>query len=163
MTDEELRAYNSKRQVKQLGIVVSDLDEAVKAWTEVYRVGPWSYLHFTNENIDNQVCDGKSVKEKFSYRIAASFIGDLQIELVEANETVPIYQEFLERTGGGIHHFKEKIADENMQEELERFRAIGSETMFGGNFYNLSFYYPDTQKNLGIQIELGNCEKLKKE
>jgi methylmalonyl-CoA/ethylmalonyl-CoA epimerase len=160
MTDDELREFNKKRKIHQLGIVVKNLDEAIKAWQEIYMVGPWTVMEFSNKNVTGIVSDRKSIKEVFKYRIAASYIGELQIELIEANDSMPIYQEFLEKTGGGLHHIKEKISNDKIDEQLSYFAEKGMGLMFGGYYYNINFYYPDTVQKLGVQLELGNCEKI---
>lgn len=42
--------------VRQLGYFVSDLDEALKYWTEVLKVGP--FFKMENAALDNQVYRG---------------------------------------------------------------------------------------------------------
>ena len=66
--------------------------------------------------------------------------------------------DFLKKTGGGIHHIKEKIDEPEMAQTLDWYTQNGMKEILGANYYNVSFHYPDTLEKLGIQIELGNCE-----
>jgi 4-hydroxyphenylpyruvate dioxygenase-like putative hemolysin len=139
---------------------VKDLDSAVENWSGMYCAGPWILMEFNHENLKQIRSDGKSHQAAFHFRIAASYIGEMQIELIEANETMPMYQEFLEQTGGGLHHFKERIPDEKMEDTLAEYERNGCRVIFGGKFHNITFYYIDTKEKLGFNLEIGNCEKL---
>lgn len=159
MNDEELREFNKNRVIFQLGIVVADLDRAIEAWTRVFRAGPWRHATLSNKSMTNMVIGKGSIdRETCDYRVALTMVGDLQIELIEANASTPIYLDFLKKTGGGLHHIKEKIADADMDAELARYRELGMPDIWGANYYNVTFHYPDTVEGLGVQVELGNCE-----
>lgn len=162
MTDEELREYNKGREIRQLGIVVADLDEAIEKWTNNYKVGPWFHLDITSENCRDLVRTDATTKEKFAYRVAASYIGNLQIELIEANETVPLYQDYLNKTGQrqALHHFKEKIPYDEHEKVAEEFAAMGMPDIFSAKLHNIRFLYPDTTDKIGVQVEFGCCGKM---
>ena len=83
-------------------------------------------------------------------------MGDSQIELIEAEYGIPLYLDFLEKNGEGIHHFKEIMPDDKLDKRLAEYKEQGVKILFGGDFYGARFYYPDTIPLLGIQIELGN-------
>jgi len=160
MTESELAAYGKTRRLHQIGIVVKDLDSTVEAWRALYGVEPWTFMEFSHENLKEVRGDGKAYQKGFHFRIAAAYVGETQIELIEANETMPMYQEFLEQTGGGLHHFKERVPNEEMEATLVEYERNGCRTIFGGKFHNISFYYIDTKEKLGFNLEIGNCEKL---
>lgn len=160
MSDSELTTYKKARHLHQIGIVVEDLDSSVKNWREIYGVESWTFMEFNHENLKDIRGDGQSYQEEFHFRIAAAYVGEMQIELVEANETMPMYAEFLKQTGGGLHHFKERVSDDEMEHTLAEYERNGCRTIFGGRFHNISFYYIDTKEKLGFNLEIGNCEKL---
>lgn len=161
MTNEELLAYNKNRKIFQLGIVVKDIDEAVKQWEEVYKVGPWKIVDFGEHCLRDIINEKGSAKPGFAYRAAMTFVGDLQIEFIEANESVPIFNEFLKKTGGGLHHIKEQVSDDILPDMLKEYADRGMPAVFGAHYYNANFYFMDTVEQLGVQIELGNCTPVK--
>lgn len=162
MTVQELCEFNKERRIFQIGLVVADIDKAIEQWENVYHVGPWNRMYFTQECVSNLIADPKAVKEGFAYHAASTMVGDVQVELIEANETVPIFNDFLKKTGGGLHHIKEQIPDEKLPAVLEEYAQRGMPAVFGGFYYNANFYFMDTVDKLGVQIELGNCAKVVK-
>ena len=162
MTDQELYEYNKDRKIFQIGLVVEDIEKAIQQWETVYHVGPWNRMHFTQDSVSRVVRDESAAKEGFAYNAASTMLGDIQIELIEANESVPIFNDFLKKTGGGLHHIKEKIDDEKLPGVLEEYAQQGMPALFGGHYYNANFYFLDTVDKLGVQIELGNCAKVVK-
>lgn len=158
MRNKELLEYNKQRNIFQLGVVVANLEEAMNSWISVFKVGPWTVKTLGSQNLTDLVQKKGAVREEcFKYRIALAMIGELQIELLEANAETPIYMDFLKRTGGGIHHIKEMIGDERMGSELASYESIGVQNIFGANYYNSTFNNLNTVKKLGIFIEIGNC------
>lgn len=161
MTDDQLAAYNKDRKIFQVGFAVDNLEQAMKNWTECYKIGPWRISVLSSDTIPDLIHCDSAVAEKFSYRMATTMVGNIQFELMEANETTPIYSDFLKKRGVGIHHFKEQIPEPSMNAEIERYNELGIQPLYGGHFYNASFYYMDTPSQLsGVLVELGNCETL---
>ena len=157
MTIEELREYNKGRRIFQIGIVVKDIDESVKKWTEEYKVGPWTILTHSNEFLQDSMNKPEAADAEWRFTIGLAMIGDVQIELIAPEYGIPLYEEFLERCGdGSIHHFKEIMPDDEMNAQIEYYESKGAEMVFGGNFYGARFAYPRTKELFGTQIELGN-------
>lgn len=159
MTSEELAAYNKNRRFFQVGIVVPDLDAALKAWTELYSVGPWTVYTHSDDFVAGLKRREDVCAAKFKFRCALTMVGDLQIELIQPVYGLPVYEKFIERTGGGIHHLKEKLSAEELPKRLDELAAKGFETVFSADFYGSLFAYADTAKALGTLIEFGNCAK----
>jgi len=158
MENRALLEYNKKRKIFQLGVVVANLEDAMNSWISVFKVGPWLVKTLGSQNLSDLVLKNGAVREQsFKYRIALAMIGDLQIELLEANAETPIYMDFLKRTGGGIHHIKEMIGDERMDSELASYESIGVQNIFGANYYHSTFNNLDAVEKLGVFIEIGNC------
>ena len=90
-------------ELRQVGIVVRDIEAAMKHWVEVCGVGPWFYT------------DRLAVTE-FSYRgtryddvhisIALANSGDVQLELIQQRCTTPtMYRDFLAAGHEGMQHW----------------------------------------------------------
>lgn len=79
-------------KVCQLGVVVKDLDQVVKDWTENFGFGPWTFLELGN------------------MKYASVFVGQVQFELMQPLEgkqqvgAGELFLDFLSKWGDGIHH-----------------------------------------------------------
>ena len=87
-------------EIFHLGVVVRDLDKAVKIYTEELGYGPFEMgdgAFFADKIINGEIGPGLPMKTA-TYRS-----GTYEIELIEP--TGPsIYMDFLNETGPGIHH-----------------------------------------------------------
>jgi len=90
-------------ELRQVGIVVRDIEAAMRHWVEVCGVGPWFYT------------DKLAVTE-FSYRgtryddvhisIALANSGDVQLELIQQRCATPtMYRDFLAAGHEGMQHW----------------------------------------------------------
>ncbi len=86
-------------EVIQLGVVVRDIDQVVKDWSERFGFGPWSFL------------------ESPSMRFASVFVGPLQFELMQPVEGQPqkgagkLLLDYLSTWGDGVHHVAFGVED----------------------------------------------------
>ena len=137
----------------QIGLVVRDLDEAMRFWAEEMRIGPWVVL-------ENNFGNGR----RFNYRgddsdvdltAAHSYVGDTQIELVvQHNSTPSPYSAFLEAGRQGLHHLGFWPDDyEQSCNDLERmgFEEVAAIYQPTGE-KNASYY--SSPSHLGIVVEL---------
>jgi hypothetical protein len=82
--------------VRQVGYVVTDIDEAVATWLSI-GVGPWYVLR---GQVQSVLYRGEPCTVAVS--IAFSNTGDLQLELIQQEGDTPsIYTEFIQSSGGG--------------------------------------------------------------
>lgn len=47
------------KQLGQISMVVEDVMETAKIWNDEYGIGPWGFLHFTEENMTSMSVHGK--------------------------------------------------------------------------------------------------------
>ena len=87
------------------------------------RIGPWRVFRFTDETVKNLKVDGKPVEGPFEFRIAITHVGDMEIELIQPVRGPMIYEDYLQRRGEGLHHIKEKIADDRMAGVVQDYEA----------------------------------------
>jgi methylmalonyl-CoA/ethylmalonyl-CoA epimerase len=157
MTNEELRALNKTRRIQQIALLTRDLEKSMQAWIDVLRIGPWRVFRFTDKTVKNLRVGGRPVEEPFEFRIGITYIGDMEIELIEPVRGPMIYEEYLQRRGEGLHHIKEKIPDDQMLKAVEDFHARGIDVTQTGQFFADFHFYLDTEPKLDFVYELGNC------
>ena len=157
MTNDELRAFNKNRQIQQIAWLTRDLEKSMQAWIDLLQVGPWRVFRFTEQTVKEFRVGGKLVEEPFEFRIGISFIGEMEIELIQPVRGPMIYEDYLRRKGEGLHHIKEKVSDEQIAGVLAGYRAKGIEVTQTGRFVADFHYYLDTEPGLDFVFELGNC------
>lgn len=137
-------------KVNHFGIVVRDLDKAVKSYWEQFGIGPWRMWTYAPPLTRETTFFGKPVDHKF--RIAEATIGDMTVELLMHLEGDTIYKQFLERHGEGLHHIG--YATDEIDSYLQKCKDAGIGVMQGGKFGRDSYYYLDTESRFGITMEL---------
>jgi len=157
MNNDELRTLNRNRKIYQVAWVTRDLEKSMKAWVENLKVGPWRVYSFTDETVKNLHVDGKRVEESFKFLIAISWIGDMEVEIIQPVYGPTIYARFLREKGEGLHHIKEKIADADMGNVVSDYAQRGIGVMQTGQFVKDFHFYLDTEPKLDFIYELGNC------
>ena len=83
------------RSVDQISYAIKDIDKTIAAWSSMYGMGPWTFTE--NGGVDAK---GRSWK----IRMAFTYIGSMQIELVQCTEGRIIQSRFLDTWGEGLHH-----------------------------------------------------------
>jgi catechol 2,3-dioxygenase-like lactoylglutathione lyase family enzyme len=136
----------------QVALVVADLDEALRFWTEKMGVGPFVVI-----------ADAMSDRQ-FTYRgrqtsieasLAFSYVGDTQIEVIAQTNSAPSpYRDFLASGRQGVHHVAFWPADpESACRDLVRagFEQVCSiQAASGGG--EVGYYKgPD---HLGLMVEI---------
>jgi methylmalonyl-CoA/ethylmalonyl-CoA epimerase len=160
MNNEELRKLNSKRKIYQIAWVTRDLEKSMKAWVEHLKIGPWTVLTLTNKTLKYLKVDDKPVTEPFKWLVAMSWIGDMQVEIIQPVYGPTIYQAFIEKHGEGLHHVKEQIQDEAIETVLQEYRDKGIGVTQTGQFDIDVHYYLNTEPKLDFVYELGSCPNL---
>ncbi len=95
--------------IRQLGLVVRDIEGAMRHWAEANGVGPWFYMpryplpRFRFRGVDGEGPD---------CGIALAYSGGMQIELIEQRCATPsLYREFLDAGREGMQHWAVWSAD----------------------------------------------------
>jgi hypothetical protein len=131
--------------MRQVGIVVRDIEAAMRHWVEVCGVGPWFYaeqLPLTKFRYKGQVYD-----IKMSVALANS--GDVQLELIQQRcESPSLYRDFLAARHEGMQHWSSWPEDYQQKRAwaLANGWQIGQEgdTPRGPFIYFLNEGYPGT-------------------
>lgn len=106
--------------IRQMGIMVSDLDRALDYYTSTLQIGPFFRVaHVETEyfRYRGQPCDT-------DVSLAIAYSGDMQIELVEQHNDAPsLYLDFIKRSGPGLQHYA--VWAEDFDGEMSRFSENG--------------------------------------
>ena len=160
MTNAELTELNSKRRIHQLGFLVYDIEKSMDKWINLFNVGPWTVLELNSENCRNCIENGEPSNKEFKFACAVTKFGDIQIELIQPFYGVSIYEEYMKKHGESMHHFKEYIPDEKIDDAVKEYTDKGLRVIRQGHYLADIHVYIDTLDDLGFQLELGNCPDL---
>ena len=138
--------------VRQLGIVVLDLEASMRHWLDQLHVGP--FFHFEKVRMDDFRFRGAPCEAKISAAFANA--GPLQIELIEALDDEPSsYREFLAARGEGLQHIAYWTQD--FDEEVAAAGAAGYRLLqsgrSGGDPQGRHAYF-DSDLSAGPLVEL---------
>lgn len=130
------------RKVDHIGVAVSNLEEALKIYTEVLGLK----LH------------GTEVVEEQKVRVAFVPVGDTEIELLESTDPEGPIAKFIEKRGQGMQHIAFRVDD--IDEALERMRQKGvrlidEKPRYGAGGARIAFLHPKSTG--GVLVEL--CER----
>jgi catechol 2,3-dioxygenase-like lactoylglutathione lyase family enzyme len=139
-----------ERRIVQVGIVVNDLKEAVKMYHHVLGYGPWSVYKYAPPEMQNVIYRGNP--SDLSFFAAFTWVGGVQVELIQPLTGPSIYHEHLEKKGEGLHHIKEYVNDS--QAVVNEFKHKGIQVIQSGRFGFGEYYYFDTEPLLGISFEI---------
>ena len=141
-------------EIFHLGVVVRDLEKALKIYEEELGYGPFEMgdgEFFSDKIVNGEIGPGLPM------RTATYRSGTYEIELIEP--TGPsIYMDFLESNGPGVHHVVLKT-DEKYADVVEMARRISGrppklETKFPDGTPIVA--YADLQEEAGLLLEIGN-------
>jgi len=140
--------------IAQIALVVKDLDETVREWSDRFGVGPWSFYTYGPPLVQRMTRHGQPTE--YTMRIALANVGPMRIELIEPVEGDTVYAEFVRDHGYGVHHLG--VLVESMEEALGRARDAGlTMTQDGAGFGpdgDGHYAYLDTEPLMGTTIEL---------
>jgi len=130
------------RKVDHIGVAVSNLEEALKVYTDVLGLK----LH------------GTEVVEEQKVRVAFMPVGDTEIELLESTDPEGPIAKFIEKRGEGIQHIAFRVDD--IEEALEQMRQKGvrlidEKPRYGAGGARIAFLHPKSTG--GVLVEL--CQR----
>lgn len=139
-------------ELRQIGIVVRDIDAAMKHWAEVCGVGPWFYAD-------------KLPVTAFTYRgerfddvhlsIALANSGDVQLELIQQRcDTPSMYRDFLAAGHEGMQHWSSWPVDYDAK--LKHALANGYTIGQSGESPRGPFVYLWNEGHPGTVIEMAH-------
>jgi catechol 2,3-dioxygenase-like lactoylglutathione lyase family enzyme len=136
----------------QLAFVVSNLNDALKFWTETLRVGPFVVIE---NSVAGRTVIHRGERTSMNTTLAFSYLGDIQIELVCPEDAHPSpFNDFLNSGRQGLQHiaFWPKNFEE-AREELESHEFVEACSMYLPDGSRNVCYY-DAPSEIGLMIEI---------
>lgn len=140
----------------QIGIVVPDLDAAIRQFEHEYGIGPWQEHQFKPGEVKEWREQDRIVPGGAKTRFAAAAIGKVQWELIQPLDDTSIFAKFLADKGGGVHHIAVGSAnyDDLLASERKRASKPVMECELGGQYEGIKVAYLGTEKTLGVILEV---------
>jgi catechol 2,3-dioxygenase-like lactoylglutathione lyase family enzyme len=107
----------------QIGMVVNDLDAALRYWTEVMEVGPWITI---DASLGDRRLVHRGVDSPVEMSLALSYVGETQVELIAQSNAAPSpFREFLDQGREGVQHIG--FWPENYEDSCKELERRGFE------------------------------------
>jgi len=129
-------------RVLEVGIVVRDLDKAIKLFTEVLGLTPGEI----------------EIYEPYKMRFNLCRLGEVYFELIEPTASEGPIAKFIQTRGEGLHHIALKVS--NIEETMSQFREKGIQFTEETPLYlqvgygRVKFAFAHPQSLHGVLIEL---------
>jgi hypothetical protein len=157
MTNAELTEFNKNRKIRQIAFLVYDVEKAMRKFVDLLDIGPWTVLVMDDIICTGVIEKGQPSSEPFKFYCAVTMIGETQIELIQPCYGVAAYTEWMEKHGEGLHHIKEQVSDETIEDAVKKYEAKGMKITRAGHYLEDDHRYLDSLGTLGFQYEIGNC------
>jgi len=150
IASDTTKQHLSSNVMTQVGIVVSDIDAASRAYADVLGVEKPDIIitdsaEKTNIRYKEQSTDARA-------KLAFFNLENIQIELIEPIGGPSTWQEHLDTHGESVHHIAFKVGD--MQQEIAMLEGKGLNMVQKGDFTGGSYAYIDGRDKLGVLLEL---------
>ena len=137
-----------------LGYVYKDIEKQIKLLESIDSASKFTII----ENKDSLIMF-RGRESYVSFRIGMGTFSNLNCELIEwVNGDCP-YKEFLEQGKEGLHHMAFSVDD--VERHAKEYEKKGFNILFSSNVGPFNVVYIDSEKNLGIIIELVGPKKRK--
>ncbi|MFZ0759963.1 MAG: VOC family protein [Candidatus Sulfotelmatobacter sp.] len=140
------------KRLVQIGIVVADRDRTAQLLTSLFGVGPFQLMEWPDRVESKYYYRG--VEEHIRIRQAFVQLGDVEVELIQPVEGSSAYRDFLDQTGGGIHHILFEVS--NIDPVLRELAKSGVTVLQSGTGIRPGTRWAllDTRELLGFYVEL---------
>lgn len=114
----------------QIGIVVRDMDRMIRVLSEVFGLGPFRSITAPPADGIHRTYTYRGKPGDFTYRLAITELGPIELEIIQPLEGENIYSDFLEEHGEGIHHIRFNVPD--VEPVIEYLAKHGIENIQSG-------------------------------
>ena len=134
-----------------VGIVVKDLNQKIREYTEFFGMKDWYVKKFDSSLMENTYIHGK--RKDYTVKIAFCDLGNMLIKLIEPIDD-SIYAEFYSKHGDGIvHHLGMKVSD--YSSVLDDLKSKGLEILQSGIYLGRTRYaYISTDQDINFITEI---------
>ncbi|MCL5996049.1 MAG: VOC family protein [Chloroflexi bacterium] len=141
-------------QCVQIGVVVKDLDQRMKALTEIFGIGPFRVVNWPPPGRDDMQRQYYGQPGDFTARMAFTELGTVELELIEPGEGQSIWADFLRDHGEGIHHIRFNTFDMAPVINYLGECGVGISQSGLGIRVGTSWANFDTEDKVGFTVEL---------
>ena len=143
------------KQLLQIGIIVRDVDRAVRYYEDVLGMGPWevSFMRGDEPPMEDLVVDGRPMPCIVS-KLAFLKAYGVELELIEPIADTP-FKRWLEQHGPGIHHIA-AVTEKPYEEVLQSYRQSTGKDIWirGQGLHGLMDYsFLDLREETGLIVE----------
>lgn len=135
--------------VKQVCVVVEDLDATIRAYWETAGIGPWAVWvpQLTGMRV-------RGVDTPYRMKLALAWTDGFMWEVVQPLDHASIYREFLNARGEGMHHILVETSHRDYETMIAEATAKGCPPLMEGNWNGTDFAYLDTEGPLRMVLEI---------
>lgn len=136
----------------QICLVVEDMDEAVKYWSNLFQIEEPEIIVNTPSRSKDLTYRGEIAE--YGIRMAVIKANGFVIELVEPDDNPSTFREFLNKHGSGVHHLGFEVGDKRdaIVEELEKKEGFEMRTV--GYYPGSSWTVVDSEDKLGVNLNI---------
>jgi catechol 2,3-dioxygenase-like lactoylglutathione lyase family enzyme len=149
------------RPPDQIGILVADIEEAMRRYERAWALGGWRGFHYGPDTVPVMTYRGEPGAYAATIAISPT---TPQIELVQPHRGPSIYEEWRAARREGLHHLGFWVA--SLAESVPEFEAAGYAAIQTGSGYGLDgdggYAYFDTLAELGVVLELIEVPKRRR-
>jgi methylmalonyl-CoA/ethylmalonyl-CoA epimerase len=140
------------KRLVQIGIVVADRDRTTQLLTSLFGMGPFRFVEWPDRAESKYYYRG--VEENVRVKQAFVQLGDVEVELIQPVEGRSGYKDFLDETGGGIHHVLFEVTD--IDPVIQKLEKHGITVLQSGTGLRPGTRWAllDTKELLGFLVEL---------
>jgi hypothetical protein len=146
-------------RIVKIGVVVKNLEAAIKAYCAIFKVDPPEILVPKDEN--KQSSDGKELgpvfrgkRELSRCRVACINLTPIYIELIEPYDEPSPWQEFKEKHDQGVHYVAFEHSGGGFEETEKLMARYDMPIYFKVERGNSRYGYFDSAEKLGVSLEL---------
>ncbi len=138
------------KRVAQVGIIVPDIDKAAEAYAKLFGLEVPEIIQA--QNPENNPTTYKDKLTEASCRLAFFNLENIQLELIQPLGKPSTWNDFLEETGGGIHHIAFWV--KGMNGQLKKLKMMGMKEVQHGGWKGGQYSYVETSEDMAVIIEL---------
>ncbi|MBW2308440.1 MAG: VOC family protein [Deltaproteobacteria bacterium] len=143
---ENIKKLLALPPVSQIGIIVQDMDRAIRYYSELFGLGPWRV--FVPEYTDKTY---RGRPAQFRIQVALADFGSLEWEFIKVLQGPTVYEDDLGKDGEGLHHVGFLV--DNIDERVDAVKKIGIDVIQSGRRPGAKFVYLDTRFIAGVTLE----------
>jgi methylmalonyl-CoA/ethylmalonyl-CoA epimerase len=138
----------------QIGVIVPDIDQSIKALSEVFGIGPWRVIDWPPAGRTDIRKFYHGEPGDFTARMAFAELGPVELELIQPVAGRSIWADFLAEHGPGIHHIRFNVPEMEPVVEYLAGHDVGVAQMGSGIRPGTSWANFDTERLVGFTIEV---------